>query len=84
MCIRDSNIDEQLITAKDDGSLYDNARGFSNFAAPGADRLRIKTELSKKGLTDYNDTNFIELLRVDDGEMSGGSISASCSSNRLS
>ena len=28
------NIDEQLITAKDDGSLYDNARGFSNFAAP--------------------------------------------------
>ena len=63
------NIDEQLITAKDDGSLYDNARGFSNFAAPGADRLRIKTELSKKGLTDYNDTNFIELLRVDDGEI---------------
>ena len=63
------NIDEQLITAKDDGSLYDNARGFSNFAAPGADRLRIKTQLSKKGLTDYNDTNFIELLRVDDGEI---------------
>ena len=22
--------------------LYDNAKGFSNFAAPGADRLKIK------------------------------------------
>ena len=29
----------------------------------GADRLRIKTQLSKKGLTDYNDTNFIELIK---------------------
>jgi len=36
------SIDEQLISAKDDDSLYDNARGFSNYAAPGADRLKIK------------------------------------------
>ena len=62
-------IDEQIITAKDDPQLYDNARGFSNFAAPGADRLKIKTELSKKSLTDFNDTNFIELLRIDDGQI---------------
>ena len=63
------NIDEQLITAKDDDSLYDNARGFSNFAAPGADRLKITTTLAKKSLTDFNDTNFIELLRLDEGEI---------------
>ena len=63
------NIDEQLITAKDEDSLYDNARGFSNYAAPGADRLRIKTTLAKKSLTDYDDTNFIELLRLDEGEI---------------
>ena len=63
------NIDEQLITAKDDDSLYDNARGFSNYAAPGADRLKITTSLAKKSLTDFNDTNFIELLRVDEGEI---------------
>ena len=63
------NIDEQLITAKDEDSLYDNARGFSNYAAPGADRLRIKTTLAKKALTDYDDTNFIELLRIDFGEI---------------
>ena len=63
------NIDEQLITAKNDDSLYDNARGFSNFAAPGADRLKITTTLAKKSLTDFNDTNFIELLRLDEGEI---------------
>ena len=63
------NIDEQIITAKNDDSLYDNARGFSNFAAPGADRLKITTTLGKKSLTDFNDTNFIELLRVDEGEI---------------
>ena len=74
MCIRDRyrvglNIDEQLVTAKDDDSLYDNARGFSNYAAPGADRLRIKTTLFKKELTDFDDTNFIELLRIEDGHI---------------
>ena len=63
------NIDEQLVTAKDEDSLYDNARGFSNFAAPGADRLKITTTLAKKSLTDFNDTNFIELIRLDDGEI---------------
>ena len=63
------NIDEQLVTAKDDDSLYDNARGFSNYAAPGADRLKITTTLAKKSLSDFNDTNFIELIRLDDGEI---------------
>jgi len=63
------NIDEQLVTAKEEDSLYDNARGFSNFAAPGADRLKITTTLAKKSLTDFNDTNFIELIRLDEGEI---------------
>ena len=62
-------IEERLVTANDDESLYDNARGFSNFAAPGADRLKISTTLSKKGLTDFNDKNFIEIMRLDDGEL---------------
>ncbi len=33
---------------KDDPDLYDNAKGFSNFAAPGADRLKIELVLTKK------------------------------------
>ena len=62
-------IQEEIIQAKDDSSLFDNARGFSNFAAPGADRLKIKTTLTKKPLTDYNDKNFVELMRLDDGNL---------------
>ena len=62
-------ITEELITAKDDDSLYDNAKGFSNFAAPGADRLKISTKLSKKLLTDYDDKTFVELVRIENGEI---------------
>ena len=62
-------IEEEIVQAKDDSSLFDNARGFSNFAAPGADRLKIKTTLTKKPLTDYNDKNFVELVRLDNGQL---------------
>ena len=41
-------VNEELVSAGDDSSLYDNARGFSNFAAPGADRLKISAKLGKK------------------------------------
>ena len=62
-------VSESLVDAKDDNSLYDNARGFSNFAAPGADRLKISATLTKKRLTDTDDKNFIEVLRVTNGEL---------------
>ena len=48
----------------EDPSLNDNASGFTNFAAPGADRLQIKISLMKKDLDDTNDQNFIEIARV--------------------
>jgi len=62
-------IQELLVNAKDDSSLYDNAKGFTNFSAPGADRLQINLTLTKKLLTDTNDTDFVELLRVEDGKI---------------
>ena len=62
-------ISETLVSAKDDSSLYDNAKGYSNYAAPGADRLKISTKLSKKSLTDFNDKTFVELIRIDNGEI---------------
>jgi len=62
-------VSETLATAKDDPSLYDNAKGFSNYTAPGADRLKITLTLSKKVLDDTTDVNFIELLRVENGEI---------------
>ena len=58
---------EEIITAKDDSTLYDNAKGFTNYAAPGADRFKISLTLTKKLLSDNNDTDFVELLRVKDG-----------------
>jgi hypothetical protein len=60
---------EQIISAKDDSSLYDNAKGFSNYAAPGSDRLKIELVLTKKDLDDLNDTDFVELLRVENGSI---------------
>lgn len=60
---------ENIVNSKEDASLYDNAKGFSNFAAPGADRLEIRTILSKKTLDDFDDKNFIELVKIQNGEL---------------
>ena len=62
-------ISETIVTAGQDNSLYDNAKGFNNFSAPGADRLKITATLTKKPAEDFNDTNFVELLKVDFGEI---------------
>ena len=60
-------VKEDIITAVDDGTLYDNAAGFSNYTAPGADRLKISLTLTKKELDNFQDENFIELFRTDKG-----------------
>ena len=62
------NVKEEIITAVDDNSLYDNAAGFSNYTAPGADRLKISLSLIKKELTDFQDESFIELQRLREGD----------------
>lgn len=61
------NILEEIVTSSDDETLNDNARGFSNYAAPGADRFKISTVLSKKDIDDFDDKNFVELIRIDNG-----------------
>ena len=62
-------VDELIIGPKDDASLYDNAKGFTNYAAPGANRFKISLTLTKKSLDDTNDTDFVELLRLKDGKI---------------
>ena len=63
-------VNEEIVVASNEYSdLFDNAQGFSNYAAPGADRLKISTSLIKKSINDFNDENFIELLRVEDGSL---------------
>lgn len=61
------DVNESIIDSNEDPSLVDNSKGFSNFAAPGADRLKIEATLIKKNLDDFNDDNFIELFRVENG-----------------
>ena len=62
-------IDELILNAGDDISLYDPSKGFTNYAAPGADRFKIDLTLTKKLISDLNDTDFVELLRVENGKI---------------
>ena len=62
-------VEERLITADEDETLYDNAIGSTNFSAPGADRFKINLTLVKKNVTDPNSADFIELLRTDTGSI---------------
>ena len=57
-------IEEELITPEKDITLYDNARGSSNFAAPGAHRLQINLNLKALELDAATGDNFIELLNL--------------------
>lgn len=61
------DIIERIVTSDEDDSLFDNARSFSNYTAPGADRLKIELLLSKKDLNDTEINSFVELMRVVDG-----------------
>ena len=60
-------VEERIITADEDATLYDNAIGSTNFSAPGADRFKINLSLVKKNLADPNSADFIELLRTNVG-----------------
>ena len=44
-------------------------KGLQTLLHLGADRFKISVKLAKKALTDYEDTNFVELMRTDQGEV---------------
>ncbi len=58
---------EETINSDEDENLTDNSKGFNNFAAPGADRLKITCNLFFKGIDDLNDDDFVELASVRNG-----------------
>jgi hypothetical protein len=62
-------IQESIVTSEDDETLFDNALGSTNYASPGADRLKIDLQLSKQNLLLTDDSNFIELLRMEEGSV---------------
>ena len=60
-------VEETIVTPEEDGSLYDNAIGSSNYSAPGAHRLSINLNLEKYDLGATTDKNFIKILTVKSG-----------------
>ena len=63
-------VNEEIINSSEDSTLLDNATGSSNFAAPGADRLKISLTLVFK---EPNTTlpNFIALCTLIQGNIQG-------------
>ena len=60
-------VTESLVSPEEDITLYDNAFGSSNYAAPGAHRLKVDLEVIKYGYDETPDKNFIQLLTVKNG-----------------
>lgn len=58
---------ETIISSSDDSTLLDPASGSYNYAAPGANRLKLTPTLAKKTESDTFANNFIELLNVKNG-----------------
>lgn len=58
---------EDIVTFDDDESLADNSQGFSNYAAPGADRFSIRVKLAKYSINENQDEGYIELFKIRDG-----------------
>ena len=57
-----------FIDAVDDTTVLDNAQGYNNFQAPGADRLRIDVTWTKIGYNEVStETEFVSMLEVEDG-----------------
>lgn len=64
-------VDEKLITPEDPGyeMLLDNAQNSYNFAAPGAHRYYIDLTLTTRTVESTDDVDFVELLRVEGGQI---------------
>tara|TARA_B100001564_G_scaffold121475_1_gene101360 strand:- start:25870 stop:33417 length:7548 start_codon:yes stop_codon:yes gene_type:complete len=62
-------VEEKIVTSDDDESLYDNASGFNNYTAPGADRLQITATLAKKQLGDYDTQGFVQVAEINNGQL---------------
>ena len=63
------NITETIFDYTDDVSLLDPADGSPNYQGPGADRYVIALDLETRPLTLGDDDGFIEVLRVENGNI---------------
>ena len=59
---------KSFIDSAEDTSLLDNAQGTPNFQAPGADRLKIDTTLTKIAYNSVSsETEFVSMIEVENG-----------------
>jgi len=63
------NVSEEIVTPEEDETLLDNAQNSFNYAAPGAHRYYIDLTLKKLAIDSVSDSNFVELIRVTNGEI---------------
>ena len=61
------DIVEDIVTAEDDPSLFDNALGYPNYAAKGADRARIRLIPTIRTVDIEDGETFVTLARVEKG-----------------
>ena len=61
------DIIEEIVQSGGEATLLDPAQGSYNYAAPGADRLKLTANLVSRSVTSQEDTKFIELLRIKNG-----------------
>jgi hypothetical protein len=65
-------VTEEFITSAESSALLDNSQGSTNFAAPGADRLKITLTLVKRAIDDdFSNPNFIMLGKLEQGNFLG-------------
>lgn len=60
-------INEEIVTSDEDTTLLDPAQGSYNFAAPGADRLKISLTLTTLPLNAEITADYVELMRYNAG-----------------
>ena len=62
-------IAESTVAYSTDTSLLDPAQDASNYQAPGSDRYKITLTLSQRAIDSTDDTQFIELARIQEGNL---------------
>lgn len=62
-------INESIVTSENDSTLLDPASGSFNFAAPGANRLKLEATLVRRDADANTEPNFVEVLRIKNGNV---------------
>lgn len=61
----------EIITSSEDPSLLDNANGYPNENAPGADRLKINLVLNYYNMFEVPSENFVEIMTIENSVVTG-------------